>query len=826
MRNMYYVDMHCHTAPKPYSWSLKKDKRGWDCRNVRKSIWYNDPPRVFDKFLNRYTGLTRFTQSDLRTQSRGEVRIFSASLSPIERAFVIPKFWPQNIRFDLLVFIDCILCRIIRGLSLKVFACIIIKAVAGFSMIYICRIRRKKRDYFAELCEEYKFYICEAKKQLDGSYATEFKLTSNIGDIKLDSKEPEKDFIYLFFSIEGCHVFNNGGLKSSLKDEKGGGVSEKSIKAVTERINTVKKWTHPPLFASIAHHMNNDLCGHAKSLSPPLERIVDQGKGMNKGFSEIGKVVLSELLSEGNGKRIHIDVKHMSVKSRYEYYHKLATDEDYIGKDIPVFASHGAVNGDESLKKRLEKDSSDWVKEVFSDWVKKIIISTDKEVIIGPVKKDFNNWIEKNFRDWVKENFSDKASSKFSKWVEKNFNDWIEKNFSEWIEMDFSVQVEMNFSIWVEQIIIDPDKTDFSDWIKKNFSDWVKESFRNWVKKKYGEEAIKSSNQEDDSEPNNGDKKSLTNGVSKGPRLGYKGSGSHTSKFYSHDFYIDVYHSESKLHFNSADVNFFDDEILLIQQTKGFLGIQIDERILCSPEQKQLNKTIKKRGEQLHHQAGLIWKQIRYIAELLDRNGRPGWNTAAIGSDFDGLVDPPNGYWSSEDFGILEENLVHHAYNYFRYYSEELQLEDNKYPPRDEPTQSETTAEINDSHKEEPNNSDQGETSNGGDEKEDPENNSRGEALIEILAKVLAPIICLVRSLGLTFIPALVVALIKTLYIDLCPPKEKEPLPPVQTEKEAIDNAMVVIDKFMRRNAHDFLEEFYKKDPAYDNDNWEEIKCP
>ena len=84
MRNMYYVDMHCHSAPKPYSWSLKKDKRGWDCRNVRKSIWYNDPPRVFDKFLNRQIGLTRFTQSDLRTLSKGEVSIFSAAFAKRE----------------------------------------------------------------------------------------------------------------------------------------------------------------------------------------------------------------------------------------------------------------------------------------------------------------------------------------------------------------------------------------------------------------------------------------------------------------------------------------------------------------------------------------------------------------------------------------------------------------------------------------------------------------------------------------------------------------------------------------------------------------------
>jgi microsomal dipeptidase-like Zn-dependent dipeptidase len=815
MRNMYYVDMHCHSAPKPYSWSLKKDKRGWDCRNVRKSIWYNDPPRVFDKFLNRQTGLTRFTQSDLRTQSRGGVRIFSASLSPIERSFVIPKFWPQNIRFDILVFIDCILCRIIRGLSLKVFACIIIKAVAGFSMIYICRIRRKKRDYFTELCEEYRFYICEAKKQSDGSYATEFVLTKNVGEIKLDSKEPEKDFIYIFFSIEGCHVFNNGGLKRSLKDKKGGGVSEESRKRVEERIEVVKNWAHPPLFASIAHHMNNDLCGHAKSLSPPLERMVDQGKGMNKGFTNIGRVVLGELLSKENGNRIHIDVKHMSVKSRYEYYHKLATDENYNGGGIPIFASHGAVSGNESLKKKVEKESGKWHKEFISDWVREIIIGSENMDYEDGIRKNFNEWLEKNFGDVFKEEYSYWTKSRFMNQFEKNFKAWVEENFREWIKKDFRDQFN----------------EDIMTWVTDNIGPSVRAKFIDWVNENYGEVGSKTSYHEGESGSNNGaSRKSIT---------GYKSSSSHSSKYYSNSLYRDVYHSESDLQFNSADVNFYDDEILLIQQTKGFLGIQVDERILCSPEQKQLNKKIKKRGEQLHHQAGLVWKQIRYIAELLDRNERPGWNTAAIGSDFDGLVDPPNGYWSSEDFGILEENLVHHAYHYFRYHAEErLKLEENKHPKSNEPNSSESPTEINESHTEDFNNSDQGDTPNGGDETEDREGNSngdngddeesksRGEILKKILAKVLAPIMCVVRFLGLTFVPALLIASFKALIIDLCPPPDEDPLPPTQDDDIALQYAMVVIDNFMRLNAHNFLKEFYNEGSANDDYKWKEIKCP
>ena len=77
------------------------------------------------------------------------------------------------------------------------------------------------------------------------------------------------------------------------------------------------------------------------------------------------------------------------------------------------------------------------------------------------------------------------------------------------------------------------------------------------------------------------------------------------------------------------------------------------------PEKKKDEEEKKTRGQQLYYQAGLVWKQIRFIAEVLDDADRFGWGIAAIGSDYDGLVDPPNGCWTSEEFGILEENMIH-----------------------------------------------------------------------------------------------------------------------------------------------------------------------
>lgn len=453
MRNMYYVDMHCHPIIKPYSWSKteKINSSGYS-RNVKTSLWFNDPPTIGDKNWNKIIGLTKFTQSDFRTLRKGNVKIISACLNPVERGLFIFKG----------------ICKIIPPQLLKF--------VIEVSMKFIRMVRDKERNYFEELEEEYCFFLKEWENQ-DIIFPTRFELTRDYSEIQNHLKNKDKDIISVFFSIEGGHVFNNGGLKNSTKDKN----------ILEDRIERVKKWPHPPLYVSLAHMMNNELCGHAKSLPSWMGIIIDQKKGMEKGFSRSGKVVLHKLLEDDPG-RIFIDIKHMNLKSRKEYYEILDTDTKYQGNRIPVIASHGAVSG-------------------------------------RPYE--------------------------------------------------------------------------------------------------------------------NGMKEKIPYNQSKSP-----------------------FQNENELKLYDAEVNFFDEEIIRMEKTGGFLGIMLDERRLSQEKLKVRKKRKQDRGEQLRYQAGLVWKQIRYIAEVLDDNDKFGWGTATIGSDYDGLVDPPDGYWTSDDFGILEENLICHAREY------------------------------------------------------------------------------------------------------------------------------------------------------------------
>ena len=66
----------------------------------------------------------------------------------------------------------------------------------------------------------------------------------------------------------------------------------------------------------------------------------------------------------------------------------------------------------------------------------------------------------------------------------------------------------------------------------------------------------------------------------------------------------------------------------------------------------------------MHYRSELMWNQVQHIAELLDRDGMFAWANMAIGSDFDGIIDPLNSFWTTEEMPYLADYLERHAHNY------------------------------------------------------------------------------------------------------------------------------------------------------------------
>ena len=91
MMQNYYIDMHCHPALKPYGRSIKHGRENKKDKNSQRSIWHYDPPTLKDKIFNYLGTLTKFSQSNFTALMKGDAKIISACLYPIEKGFFFLK---------------------------------------------------------------------------------------------------------------------------------------------------------------------------------------------------------------------------------------------------------------------------------------------------------------------------------------------------------------------------------------------------------------------------------------------------------------------------------------------------------------------------------------------------------------------------------------------------------------------------------------------------------------------------------------------------------------------------------------------------------------
>jgi len=120
---------------------------------------------------------------------------------------------------------------------------------------------------------------------------------------------------------------------------------------------------------------------------------------------------------------------------------------------------------------------------------------------------------------------------------------------------------------------------------------------------------------------------------------------------------------------NPLDINFFDDEIIKIAKSGGIIGLQLDERRIANKKTLKNTKKSVKRSKIMHYRSELLWNHVQHIAEVLDAEGVFAWDCIAIGSDFDGIIDALNGFWTAEELPFLADFLERHAYNYMKHHT-------------------------------------------------------------------------------------------------------------------------------------------------------------
>ena len=316
----YFADIHCHPTLKPYGHSFPKKENSKNLKS-KSSVWYYDPPNLFEKMIDLLGGIVKYRQSNFSAMGYGNAGIVFASLYPMERSFFDNKLGTGEFNDLLLNFVT---------------------SVGRERIDFVQSVT----DYFPDLENEYAFL-----KQMSGNQVTladrasyHYSLARNSSDVAniLDSdaiEDRKSNSIAVIVTIEGAHSF-------------GTGIHPKQKPAnrnyVLGNVDKVKNWEHRPIFITLAHHFFNELCGHAESLTGIVKSAVDQSYMMNTGFTPLGLEVVDKMLDNSENKRILIDIKHMSRTSRLEYFNLL--DTKYAGQDIPVVVSHGAVIGNDQDK--------------------------------------------------------------------------------------------------------------------------------------------------------------------------------------------------------------------------------------------------------------------------------------------------------------------------------------------------------------------------------------------------------------------------------------------------------------------------------------------
>jgi microsomal dipeptidase-like Zn-dependent dipeptidase len=302
MNNSFkYADLHCHPNLKTYGHSFDKGSV-----SQKVNVWYQEKPSFFSKLVNILLGISRFSQSDFTSVRKGGGKLLFVSLYPFEKGFFINAAGKGPL--------SAYLSDLITGI--------------GYQRV---RNLQNHLDYYKDLKAEYTFFCSSQKEMTMNNVVHSWRLVSNLEELKQSLGKEHETAVVL--SIEGAHVFNSGlsHFGRTTVDEE-----------ILGNISKIKKWNHPPIFITFGHNFYNELCGHANSLEP-IKHFVDQSYGLNTGFTTLGKKVLTELLSSENGKPIYIDIKHMSLAARKEYYEIL--NEKYKENHPPTIVSHGAVNG-------------------------------------------------------------------------------------------------------------------------------------------------------------------------------------------------------------------------------------------------------------------------------------------------------------------------------------------------------------------------------------------------------------------------------------------------------------------------------------------------
>lgn len=339
----FNIDIHCHPSTKPFMSALadadKKNPFVSYNHNVEDLIM-----QLIKNILAKKAEVLLATQSNFDNLFRGGNRVVIASITPMEKAFLVanasrkPNALADAFIYDLGIFPGTVKPKLVNALM-------------GFSIKNIEFVRSSVglRNYFKDgLLPEYNYLKkFHGKKSQQEGFT--LKLVNSYAEIEAGMNSGE-NAIYVILSVEGAHAFKNTvPVISEIRDNQGRKYTQTELNSIEDgqgienNILAMKKWKYVPFFITIMHHFWNGMGGHARSLNKLVGEMLNQQEGINHGLSETGKLVIRDLLRNDNGPRVLIDIKHMSIASRKGYYEILEKDPMFKNQQIPIICSHTGI---------------------------------------------------------------------------------------------------------------------------------------------------------------------------------------------------------------------------------------------------------------------------------------------------------------------------------------------------------------------------------------------------------------------------------------------------------------------------------------------------
>ena len=354
MASNFNVDIHCHPSTKPFMSGLtgKKDPFISFDHEIENPI-----VQLLKNILEKKSEVKLSSQSNFDHLFEGNHKVVIASITPMERAFLVANLNREN----KMSFPNAFVFDTKTGVE-DTIKPQLVNALMGFSVPCIEFVRDSTglKDYFKDgLQPEYQ-YLLKYHNQKSLLHDYTLRLVNDYAEIERGIAAGE-NAIYVLLSIEGAHSFKNEVPNiEQLKNSQNVVHNENELrniengKQIVDNILLMKSWQFVPLYVTVMHHFWNNMGGHARSLNKVVGELLNQQEGINQRLSETGKLVIRTLLekefNEGSTAtgirvrkvpRVLIDVKHMSVASRKDYYEML--DTTFHGQDIPIICSHTGI---------------------------------------------------------------------------------------------------------------------------------------------------------------------------------------------------------------------------------------------------------------------------------------------------------------------------------------------------------------------------------------------------------------------------------------------------------------------------------------------------